>query len=63
MTPIDIYSTTWLTIEAWAKSERQKMVDGLIEGSPRDEMLRGHIQRLDQLLELGKPKPAVRSHQ
>lgn len=57
LTNIDKHSLTWRTLEAWVKEARKKAVGDLIEGTPRDDLLRGRIQTLDDLLSLADEKP------
>ncbi len=54
---IDKHSLTWQAIEGWAKAEQEKAVSDLIEGTPRDEALRGRIQAMKDLQELVKSSP------
>lgn len=51
---IDTNSLTWKAIETWAETERAKLVNDLIKGTPNDFITRGHIARLDNLLALGR---------
>ena len=57
MADIDRNSETWLAVSAELHARREQAVDSLIKGSGNDDKRRGHIELIDELLELGIPKP------
>lgn len=61
MDKINVHSPTWSATEQWAKANRDLCVARLIEGTDRDEKLRGIIEAMDDLLALpneAEPEPA-----
>lgn len=54
---IDRHSDTWRDTEQWLQERRANCVESLINGSPKDERLRGEIRLIDDLITYASEKP------
>jgi hypothetical protein len=54
---IDKHTDTWRDIEQWLQERRENSVLSLINGSPRDDKLRGEIRLIDDLLAHASEEP------
>lgn len=52
---INIHSETWKSVLAYCHETRKQLVHELIEGTPNDDLIRGRIHELDNLMKLERP--------